>query len=141
MSRIFWDTNLFIYLLEDYGVHSQRALALSRRMLERGDVLITSTLTLGEVLVKPRELGDDALAARFEELIIRNTEMVPFDERAARVYSQIRRDRTVKIADAIQLACAACANADLFITNDGPLSRRMAPPGIRFITLLERAPL
>lgn len=141
MSRIFWDTNLFIYLLEDYGIHSQRALQLSRRMLQRGDELITSTLTLGEVLVKPREAGNDALANRFEELIVRNAELVMFDEKAARVYSQIRKDRTVKIADAIQLACAATANVDLFITNDESLSRRMVPAGVKFITLLERAPL
>ncbi len=52
MSRIFWDTNLFIYLFEDYGELSNRVGSLRRSMLKRGDQLVTSTLTLGEILVK-----------------------------------------------------------------------------------------
>lgn len=57
MSRIFWDTNLFIYLLEGRGKAAERVTALRERMRERGDQLCTSTLTLGEVLVKPLEQG------------------------------------------------------------------------------------
>ena len=62
MSRIFWDTNLFIYLIEDYGKFSARVSVLRERMLMRGDRLFTSSLTLGEVLVKPLEVGDPGLA-------------------------------------------------------------------------------
>ena len=36
-------------------------------MLARGDQLRTSTLTLGEILVKPLERGDDAVYRRYEE--------------------------------------------------------------------------
>ena len=63
MSRIFWDTNLFIYLFEGRSPFRERVGALRRAMLERGDQLATSTLTLGEVLVKPLELGDADLCA------------------------------------------------------------------------------
>jgi uncharacterized protein len=62
MSRIFWDTNLFIYLFEHYGKLSRRVADLRGAMLWRGDRLLTSTLTLGEVLVKPVESGDQRLA-------------------------------------------------------------------------------
>ena len=31
MSRIFWDTNLFIYLFEDKGGQSERVAALANR--------------------------------------------------------------------------------------------------------------
>ena len=61
MSRIFWDTNLFIYLFEDYGTLSKEVGTLRRRMLERGDQLFSSTLTLGEILVKPVEKNDERL--------------------------------------------------------------------------------
>ncbi|MGC1500193.1 MAG: hypothetical protein WA800_09355, partial [Terriglobales bacterium] len=62
MSRIFWDTNLFIYLLEDnrHNNLSKRTIALRRRMIERADQLFTSTMTVGEVLVRPIRLGDAA---------------------------------------------------------------------------------
>jgi hypothetical protein len=47
--------NLFIYLFEDYGELSERVATLRGRMLARNDQLYTSTLTLGELLVKPME--------------------------------------------------------------------------------------
>ena len=47
----------FIYLLEGTGSQSEQVVRLRERMLERDDELCTSTLTLGEVLVKPVERG------------------------------------------------------------------------------------
>ena len=35
MSRVFWDTNLFIYLFEDYGTLSQAVAQLRSKMLAR----------------------------------------------------------------------------------------------------------
>ena len=67
MSRIFWDTNLFIYLFEAYGPMHDRVVRLRQTMLERGDQLATSTLTLGEILVKPWEQGNTELLRKYEE--------------------------------------------------------------------------
>lgn len=47
MSRVFWDSNLFIYLLEGSGPQSARVTEIRERMLERDDELCTSTLTRG----------------------------------------------------------------------------------------------
>ena len=55
MSRVFWDTNLFIYLMEGSGERTRTVVSLRERMLARGDELYTSALTLGEILVKPAE--------------------------------------------------------------------------------------
>ena len=140
MSRIFWDTNLFIYLFEGQGKRADRAAALRQRIVARGDQLYTSTLTLGEVLVKPLEQGDEALARRYEEALTRGVVLVPFDAAAARIYASLRRRQSLRAPDAIQLACAAQARADLFITNDERLSR-FTVPGVQFVTSLERAPL
>lgn len=138
MSRIFWDTNLFIYLAEDFGKLSERVANLAERMLLRNDQLYTSTLTLGEVLVKPLEHGNHLLSQQYEDILARHAVLIPFDEEAARLYATIRRDRSIKAPDAIQLACAAQARIDLFITNDERLSERTIP-GIQFITSLDRA--
>jgi predicted nucleic acid-binding protein len=140
MSRIFWDTNLYIYLLEDYGPLSQHAIALRKAMLMRGDQLLTSTLTLGEALVKPLEEGDTELYTSYEEAILATSALIPFDGKAARIYAALRRDRSLRIPDAIQLACAGAASADLFITNDMRLAGKQVE-GIQFIVPLERAPL
>jgi predicted nucleic acid-binding protein len=138
MSRLFWDTNLFIYLFEGSGLEADRVAALRQRMLERSDRLYTSTLTLGEVLVKPVERGLDDLRRQYEDTLSREATVVSFDREAARSYAVIRRDRGIRAPDAIQLACAARAGVDLFVTNDDRLSR-CTVAGIHFISSLERA--
>jgi uncharacterized protein len=140
MSRIFWDTNLFIYLLEDYKELSVKTIALRRKMLERGDHLLTSTMTLGEILVGPWRRGDHAICSRYEEQLSKGAVLVPFDVKAAKLYAQLRSERSLKAPDAIQLACAASANVDLFVTNDERLKSRHVE-GIQFIVPLDRAPI
>jgi len=140
MSRIFWDTNLFIYLFEDYGSLSVRARDLRQAMLVRGDQLVTSALTLGEVLVKPLEQGAEELARKYEEAITATSLLVPFDIKAAKIYAELRCDRSLRAPDSIQLACAAAAGVDLFIAHDSRLHSKHVP-GIQFIVPLDRAPL
>ncbi len=138
MSRIFFDTNLFIYMVEESGTRAARVRSILERMSERRDELLTSTLTLGEVLVKPLSRKDEALADQYEKLL--NTpgvKVVPFDRESARIYARLRHG-SLKAPDAIQLACAATARCDLFLTNDGRLSKQIVP-GIQFIASLDQA--
>ena len=138
MSRIFWDTNLFIYLFEDRGEMTERVVSLRERMIERNDKLLTSALTLGEILVKPMEAGDQDLMHRYEQAIMVSAAVVPFDATAALIFASVRRDRSIHPPDAIQLACASVAGVDMFITNDHRLSRKVVP-GIQFIQSLATA--
>ena len=138
MSRIFWDTNLFVYLVEDRGTRAEQVVALRQWMIQREDELLTSALTLGEVLVKPMEAGDEDLMRRYEQAIGAGATVLPFDDRAARHFADIRRDRSIRPPDAIQLASAAAANVDLFVTNDDRLSRKHVR-GIQFIQSLDKA--
>lgn len=109
-------------------------------MAMRGDQLYTSTITLGEVLVNPLQHGNRKLLERYEEELALGCVLVPFDANAARVYAAVRQDRSIRAPDAIQLACAAQAGVDLFITNDDRLSQKVIP-GVQFITSLARAPV
>ena len=137
MSRVFWDTNLFVYLIEGTGARAESVAALRRRMIERGDELLTSALTLGELLVKPVETGDDELRDHYLQAMDEAVTVLPFDARAAPRFAAIRGDRSIRAPDAIQLACAAADGTDLFITNDDRLSRKNVP-GIAFIQSLDR---
>lgn len=139
MSRIFWDTNLFIYLLEDHGHHSKQTIALLRKMGERGDELVTSALTIGEVLARPMQDGDEDRCERYEKAIRSNAIISLFDVAAARTFAKIRSQK-IRPPDAIQLACAAVASVDLFLTNDKRL-HGIHVAGIHFITSVDRAPL
>lgn len=139
MSRVFWDTNLFIYLLEDHGELADRVETLLARMKARGDQLYTSVLTLGEVLTRPLRENRMDLAAKYEATLSPPfAVLAPFDRGCARHYALLRQDKSIRAPDALQLACAAHLGCDLFITNDDRLSRKVVP-GIQFISSLERA--
>jgi predicted nucleic acid-binding protein len=140
MSRIFWDTNLFIYLFEDYGAFSKAAGELRSKMVERGDQLLTSTLTMGEVLVKPTERGDSELCRKYEKAISVAAILIPLDVKAAKIYAKLRSGRSFKAPDAIQLACAASVGVDLFVTNDEKLHGKRVD-GIQFVVALDRVPI
>ena len=140
MSRIFWDTNLFIYFLEGNDELSLATKRLRGSMLARGDQLLTSALTLGEILVKPLDRGDTALCRKYEEVIGKAALLLPFDVKAAWKYAAIRCDRSLRAPDAVQLACAASAGVDLFVTNHERLQGKHVS-GIQFIVPLHRAPI
>jgi uncharacterized protein len=140
VSRVFWDTNVFIYLLEAQDELGPVARTLREKMLRRGDQLITSAMTLGEILVKPQQQGDMELCLKYESALQATSKIVPFDVEAARHYSSLRQHRGLKAPDAIQLSCAAAAKVDLFITNDNRL-QLLHVPGIQFIVPIDRVPL
>ncbi len=140
MSRIFFDTNVFIYLFEDYEPFSSMVDACWRRMIQRGDKLITSAMTLGELLVKPTKLGAASLIEQYDRIIRSRAQVINFDSSVAWRYASLRATHTLHNADAIQLACAAHYGVDLFITNDKDL-HKLDVPGIGFIAPLEKVPL
>jgi predicted nucleic acid-binding protein len=141
MSRVFWDSNLFIYLFERHPVYSQQIKSLLARMAARGDQLFTSALSIGEVLAKPYELGDMDSCRKYEKVMQDTAVIVSFDVAAARQFAKLRAQRTSRIRppDAIQLACAATAGVDLFLTNDAHL-HNLHIDRIHFITSVDRAP-
>jgi predicted nucleic acid-binding protein len=140
MSKVFFDTNLFIYMFEGLEPFRSRALEIRKRMIDRRDQLVTSTMTLGEVLVKPTRLGQASLVDQYDRAIRSAAQVVSFDPQAAWRYASLRAAHTLRNADAIQLACAAHFGVDLFITNDEKL-RSLNVPGIGFIASFEKAPL
>lgn len=138
MRKVFWDTNLFIYLLEGHPALGPKVQQVIQAMRGRRDRLVTSTMTMGEVLVQPLAKGNGTLAARYESLMNDPAiDVIDFDRRCARLFAEIRSDKTIKPPDAIQLACAASVKCDLFITHDDRLAKK-AVQGISFIASLDR---
>ncbi len=140
MSKIFFDTNVFVYLFEDYEPFSSMVDAVWRRMVQRGDKLVTSAMTLGEVLVRPTKLGQASLVEQYDRAIRTTAQVISFDPAVAWRYASLRATHTLRNADAIQLACASHFGVDLFITNDKEL-HKLNVPGIGFIAPLEKVPL
>jgi predicted nucleic acid-binding protein len=109
-------------------------------MLERGDQIVTSAMTLGELLVKPTKLGQASLIEQYDRAVRSTAQVINFDTQVAWRFASLRATQNLRSADAIQLACAAHSGVDLFLTNDQRL-HSLNVPGIGFITPLDRAPL
>jgi uncharacterized protein len=137
MSRIYWDSMLFIYWLEDNPVFAKRVGAVHARMLERKDELVTSAFTLGEVLAGAYRKGAASSGDEVRDLLLSlASELLPFTAETADHYARIRGTCGVASPDAIHLACAAQARTDLFLTNDENLVGKVIP-GIQFIAGLD----
>ena len=137
MSRIYWDTMLFVYWLEDHPEHAGRVEEVYARMVKRGDTLCTSVFTLGELLTGAYKKGAVESVTRFRELLRPpQVELLPFTVETADRYARIRGRHRVPPADAIHLASAANAKVNLFLTNDRRL-RGLLIPGIDFIAGLD----
>jgi uncharacterized protein len=137
VSRIYWDTMLFIYWLEDHPKFAGPVRDIHSRMRERHDHLLTATLTFGEVLAGVYRRGAGDRAEKIRQLLMESVdEVVPFKLEASDHYARIRAGLNVSPADAIHLASAAQGGTDLFLTNDKRLVGKFVP-GIQFIASIE----
>jgi uncharacterized protein len=137
VSRVYWDSMLFIYWLEDHPQYARRVDAIRSRMEQRHDQLITGAFTFGEVLAGAYRKGAPQVAEEIRALL-RNAvaEVIPFTLETADSYARIRGNSGITPADAIHLASAAQAGTDLFLTNDKRLVGKIVP-GIQFIASLD----
>lgn len=132
-GRIGVDTALFIYFIEQHPEYHGRV----RRLFEAASAgereLVTSAVTLLEVLTVPYRVGNRALAERYEAALSRSRGllMVDINSHVLRSAAQIRAVHGTRPADAIQLASATLHSCAAFVTND----RRLPDAGIRVIQL------
>jgi predicted nucleic acid-binding protein len=137
MSRVYWDSMLFIYWLEDHPQYAKQVDAIHLRMQQRQDRLITGAFTFGELLAGTYRKGRAELADQFRTLLRSVVaEIVPFTLETADHFARIRGSLGVSPADSIHLATAAQAGTDLFLTNDKILLGKIVP-GIQFIAPLD----
>ena len=128
------DTAPLIYFIEKHTKYLSLVLPFFEAM-EHGDIqVITSTLTLTEVLVHPLRHGDRALARKYSRILrhARNLTMFPVSPEIAEEAARIRAAHGLKTPDSIQLAAACFGNASAFLTNDGDL---LSIPGLRLVVL------
>ena len=124
-KRVFVDTSLFIYLLEDNKEYGDKVAHFIKYCATSEISLSTSTVTYMEFCVKPYELARHDVIRIFETLL---TELdfqlqevtLPVADTAARLRSQYQGLRSM---DALQISAAIHCRCDKFITNDRRLKQ------------------
>ncbi|MDJ0903785.1 MAG: PIN domain-containing protein [Xenococcus sp. MO_188.B8] len=94
------------------------------RAMDRGEFqVVTSTLTLTEVLVHPLRNGHNELAQQYQEILLNQEYLTAcsVSPAIAELAAQLRATNNLKTPDAIQIATAMHNGAEFFVTNDGGL--------------------
>ena len=132
------DTVIFIYWIEENPTYLSQVEPLFRA-IDRGEIeVVTSAITLLEVLDVPYRAGKVALAERYEQLLTRasHLRLVDIDRQQLRAAAQLRAVHGVRTPDALQLAAGLATRATTMITND---RRLPGIPGLEVLQLGELA--
>jgi predicted nucleic acid-binding protein len=114
------DTAPFIYLIEEHPRYLTPLLPLFETAAAGGMSLVTSAVTLLEVLVAPYRAGDTRLADRYAALLTRSrgVTMIEISIDQLRAAARLRAARVMRTPDALQVAAALTAGCPTLVTND-----------------------
>ena len=133
-STVYLDTNPIIYLTEANPVFKKAITALFKALETAGARLMTSELTLSEVLVHPLRQNDAKLIARYERLFDTLVDARPVSREVLLLTAQLRAEySSLKTPDAIRVATATLAEADVFVSADAGI--RGLPESMRLVAL------
>jgi predicted nucleic acid-binding protein len=128
------DTAPLIYLIEEHPVYLPGVRPFFEAAHRREFRIVTSILSLTEVLVHPMRLGDHALVSQYRRILLQADQItvVPVSEIVAEEAAQLRARHSLRTPDAIHLATALRSGASSFLTNDRQMPKL---PGLNLLVL------
>ena len=121
--RVFLDTNVPIYVIENPPAWGLRAAARLGALRAAGATPVVSDLTRMECRVKPMKTGDAILLASFDSFFTSpGLEVAALTGAVCDRATLLRANYNFKTPDALHLAAAIVHGCDLFLTNDGRLN-------------------
>ena len=118
------DTAIFIYYIEENETFLPLVATIFEDVARGRREVVTSSLTLLEVLVVPLRAGNLALADRYEAALSRSrgVRLLGITSAQLRMAVHLRAlHSSVRTPDALQLAAALSAGCRSFVTNDRDL--------------------
>jgi len=128
------DTAPLVYFIEENPTYLDMVQPFFAAM-DRGEFqVVTSVVTLLEVLIHPLRLRDSRLAEQYRDILLGadNLTTLPLSSDLAETAAEIRAAHNVRTPDAIQMAAAMQGQASLLLTND---SRLPSIPDLRVLVL------
>jgi len=119
-STVCIDTAPLIYYIERNAAYIHLVRSFFTSMREDKFAVVTSTITLLEVLILPTRQNDKELAQKYRDILL-NTEqldIIKVDIAIAEEAARLRAIHHLKVADSIHMVTAIVSNAKYFLTND-----------------------
>ena len=124
-STVALDTGPLIYFIEEHPTYIAKVRPFFEAVEREEFQVVTSFITLVEVLVHPIRAGRMELANEYRHVLLHSPQLttIPVDETIAEKAAELRARHNIRTPDAIQLATALAAGASWFLTNDAELGR------------------
>jgi predicted nucleic acid-binding protein len=131
-KRVYFDANIFIYLMEGYAAFGPALEEIHESLSRRETEVVTSELTLFEVLIAPFRAGDAKLAHAYREFIADSGAftLVPTTRETYVTASLYRAQIFLPPPDAIHVATAVLSGCELVVSNDRSLK---TPKGLELL--------
>ena len=130
------DTMPLIYFIEENPTYLEIVRSFFEAM-DRGEFsVVTSVVTLLEVLVLPFRCGNTRLAQQYRDILLnaKGLTTILLSQDIAEEAAQLRAVYNIRTPDAIQMATATHEGASFFLTND---TRLPSLPGLEVLVLDE----
>jgi len=126
------DSAPLIYFIERHPLRIAKLRPFFEAAQRREFRIVTSLVTLLEVLVHPLREGRDDLAREYRDILLRSAGLttVPLTEEIVQEAARLRALHNLRTPDAIHLATATRSGASWFLTNDTSLP---SLPGIKML--------
>jgi predicted nucleic acid-binding protein len=118
------ETAPFIYFVESHPTYVDKMRDIFQEIRGSQAFVVTSTVTLTEVLTKPLASSDTALMNTYRQMLLhsRGITLLPIDAAIAERAATLRARYGLKTPDALQVATAIESNCDA-LTNDKGIQR------------------
>lgn len=135
-TRVGLDSAVLIYHLEDVRPYSDLTEDLFAAVARGTPGAVLSTISVAELLVKPRREGQPGRVAALQRFVVSlpNAAVVAPDVAVASEAARLRAAYGLRLPDALLVATARREGAQAFLTNDGEL-RRLKAEGITVVVL------
>lgn len=123
--RVGIDSSVFIYTFEQHPRFEPLCALVFQFLSDNRIHVVTSAITVSEVLIKPILDKDSEIVAQYEQAFatLPNFTLVALDYGLARTAAHLRARYNIRLPDAFQIAAALHERADIFITNDRALKK------------------
>jgi predicted nucleic acid-binding protein len=130
------DSAPLIYFIEENPTYLEMTDAFFEAMVRGEFRVVTSVVTLLEVLVYPLRQGNRILAQQYRDILFNEAGLTTIEvsPAIAEVAAQLRATYNLQTPDSIQMAMAISGGASLFLTND---ARLPSLPGLEVLVLEE----